>query len=205
MSARLVVLASGEGSTLQAILDACRDPGYGAQVVVVGTDRPGVRALGRAADAGVETFVVRLEDAPSRAEFDARVLAAVGAHDPTVLVLAGYMKLLGPAVVHAFRTVNTHPSLLPAFPGVGAVQQALDAGVKVAGCTVHLVDEGVDTGPILAQRAVEVRPGDTAATLQARIQAVERVLYVEVIGDLARASAQPASAQPATAQPVGAR
>jgi phosphoribosylglycinamide formyltransferase-1 len=186
-----VVLASGEGRTLQALLDAAADPSYGAQVVAVGTDRDGVRALDRALEAGVEAFTVKLSDHPDRPSWDQALADELLRHEPDLVVCAGFMRLLGPAVLEAFpqRVVNTHPALLPSFPGAHAVADALAYGVKVTGVTVHLVDEGVDTGPVLAQAAVEVLPDDTEASLHARIQGVEQPLYVETVGRLARSGA----------------
>ncbi len=181
MPARLVVLASGAGTTLQAVLDACRSPDFGAEVVAVGTDRPGTRAEQRAAEAGVPTWTVELADFPTRKDFDGAVAERLTGDAPDLVVLAGYMKVLGPRVVRGFRLVNTHPSLLPAFPGGTAIRDALAYGVRVTGCTVHEVDEGVDTGPVLAQAAVPVLPGDTEDVLRGRIQAVERGLYVDTI------------------------
>ncbi|SBW28477.1 phosphoribosylglycinamide formyltransferase [Protofrankia symbiont of Coriaria ruscifolia] len=186
MPARLVVLASGVGTTLQAVLDACQDPSFGVEVVAVGTDRFGTGAQERALAAGIPVFSVRLEDFPHREAFDEATAEQIAAHDPDLLVLAGYMKILGKQVVGRFRTVNTHPSLLPAFPGAHAVRDALAHGVKISGVTVHWVDEGVDTGPILAQAAVDVEASDTEETLRTRIQAVERVLYVQTIGRIVR-------------------
>jgi formyltetrahydrofolate-dependent phosphoribosylglycinamide formyltransferase len=182
----MVVLASGAGTTLQAVLDACQDPGFGAEVVAVGTDRVGTGAERRARAAGVPVFMVRLEDYPDRASFDEATAAGITAHRPDLLVLAGYMKILGKAVIDRFPAVNTHPSLLPAFPGAHAVREALAHGVKVSGVTVHWVDEGVDTGPIIAQAAVTVEPGDTEQTLHARIQNVERGLFVATIREIVR-------------------
>ncbi len=181
MTARLVVLASGSGTTLQAVLDATQDQTFGAEVVAVGTDRPGTGAQARAQAAGIPTWTIRLEDATDRSTFDAQVGDAIAAQRPDLVVLAGYLKVLGPAVVRRFRMVNTHPSLLPAFPGAHAIRDALAYGVRVSGCTVHLVDEGVDTGPVLAQAAVAVQEGDTEDSLRERIQAMERVLYVDTI------------------------
>ena len=181
MTARLVVLASGSGTTLQAVLDATQDQTFGAVVVAVGTDRPGTGAQARAQAAGIPTWTIRLEDATDRSTFDAQVGDAIAAQRPDLVVLAGYLKVLGPAVVRRFRMVNTHPSLLPAFPGAHAIRDALAYGVRVSGCTVHLVDEGVDTGPVLAQAAVAVQEGDTEDSLRERIQAMERVLYVDTI------------------------
>jgi phosphoribosylglycinamide formyltransferase-1 len=191
LSARLVVLASGEGRTLQALLDAAADASYGAQVVAVGTDRDGVRAIDRALAARIEAFTVRLDDYPDRASWDAALADELLRHEPDLVVCAGFMRLLGRPVLDAFpdRVVNTHPALLPAFPGPHAVADALAYGVKVTGVTVHLVDEGIDTGPVLAQAAVDVLPGDTEATLHARIQDVEQPLYVDTVGRLARCGA----------------
>ncbi|GAC1333002.1 MAG: phosphoribosylglycinamide formyltransferase [Mycobacteriales bacterium] len=154
--------------------------------MAVGTDRTGVRALERAQEADVPTWVVPLADPTDRAGFDAATAAAIATGRPDLVVCAGYMKLLGPAVVRRFHIVNTHPSLLPAFPGAHAVRDALAYGVKLSGVTVHVVDEGLDTGPVLAQAAVAVLDDDDEATLRARIQAVERPLYVDVVGRLAR-------------------
>jgi phosphoribosylglycinamide formyltransferase-1 len=179
--ARLVVLASGAGTTLQAVLDACRAPSFGAEVVAVGTDRPGTRAEQRARSAGVGTWTVELADFASRSDFDHAVHERLAADRPDLVVLAGYLKLLGPVVVRDFRIVNTHPSLLPAFPGGHAIRDALAYGVRITGCTVHEVDEGVDTGPVLAQAPVPVLPDDTEDVLRGRIQAVERGLYVDTI------------------------
>ena len=184
MPARLVVLASGAGTTLQAVLDACRAPSFGAEVISVGTDRPGTRAELRARDAGIPCWTVALPDFATRPEFDAAVAAELAAARPDLVVLAGYMKVLGADVVRAFRIVNTHPSLLPAFPGGHAIRDALAYGVRITGCTVHEVDEGVDTGPVLAQAPVPVLADDTEDLLRARIQAVERGLYVDTIGRL---------------------
>ncbi len=153
----------------------------------MGTDRPGVRALERAAAAGVRTWVVPLGGAEDRAAFDERTAAAIASDEPDLVVCAGYMKILGPAVVRRFRIVNTHPSLLPAFPGAHAVRDAIAYGVKVSGVTVHVVDEGLDSGPVLAQAAVAVLDDDDEVSLRHRIQAVERPLYVDLVGRLARA------------------
>jgi formyltetrahydrofolate-dependent phosphoribosylglycinamide formyltransferase len=182
--ARLVVLASGAGSTLQAILDASHAPDFPGRVVAVGTDRPGTLAQSRAEQRGIPTWMVQLSEEPDRLAFDAAVAEQIAAGEPDLVVLAGYMKVLGPSVVSRFRIINTHPSLLPAFPGAHAIRDALAYGVRVSGCTVHEVDEGVDTGPILAQAAVPVVNGDDEDSLRARIQATERVLYVQTIRDL---------------------
>lgn len=182
------MLASGRGSTLQALLDAAADPAYGALVVAVGSDRPAAPALRRAQQAGVPSFVVALDDAPDRGAWNERFADAVAEHAPDLVVCAGFMRILGPRFLRRFaaRVVNTHPALLPAFPGAHPVADALAYGVKVSGVTVHLVDEGVDTGPVVAQACVPVLAGDDVAALQRRIQAVERPLYVETVGRLAR-------------------
>ncbi len=182
------MLASGAGTTLQALLDACREPSYDAVVVAVGSDRDGAEALQRAAASDVASFVVRPDDARSRQAWDDALAAAVCSYAPDLVVCAGFMRVLGPEFLRRFpgRVVNTHPSLLPAFPGRHAVADALAYGVTLAGVTVHLVDEGVDTGPVVAQAAVPVLAGDDETALRARIQDVERPLYVDAVGRLAR-------------------
>lgn len=185
---RLVVLVSGTGSNLAALLAAHDDPAYGARVVGVVADRPGIRALDIARDAGVPTAVVALADFPDRAAWDRAVTEAVAVFSPDHVVLAGFMKLLGDAFLGRYggRTINTHPALLPAFPGAHGVRDALAYGVKVTGCTVMVVDAGVDTGPVLAQAAVPVRDDDDEAALHERIKVVERELLVDVVGRIAR-------------------
>ena len=189
--ARLVVLVSGSGTNLQALIDAAAGPGYGAEILAVGADREGVAGLERAERAGLPAFVHRVKDFPDRGAWDDALTAAVAAYEPDLVVTAGFMKILGPEFVAAFagRIVNTHPALLPAFPGAHGVTDALAYGVKVTGCTVHLVDAGVDTGPIIAQGVVEVTDADHADggdALHERIKTVERELLVEVVGRLAR-------------------
>ena len=188
MPARLVVLVSGEGTNLQALIDACRDADYGAQVVAVGADRAGINALNRATEAGIETFTVRLKDHPTRADWDIALTRATKAHAPDLIVLAGFMKLVGRAFLDAFgsRCVNTHPALLPSFPGPHGVRDALAQGVKVTGCTVLLVDEGVDAGPIVAQASVPVKDDDDEPTLHERIKVTERELLVQTVGRMVR-------------------
>ncbi|MFN3006721.1 phosphoribosylglycinamide formyltransferase [Mycolicibacterium wolinskyi] len=183
--ARLVVLASGTGSLLASLLAAAVDD-YPGRVVAVGTDRK-CAALDIAADAGVASYTVRLGDHPDRAAWDAAITAATAEHQPDLVVSAGFMKILGPQFLSAFpgRVVNTHPALLPSFPGAHAVPEALAYGVRVTGCTVHLVDAGMDTGPILAQQVVEVADDDTEETLHERIKVVERRLLVDVLAALA--------------------
>ncbi len=188
MSARLVVLVSGAGTNLQALLDACADPAYGAKVVAVGADRPDIGGTERAERAGVPTFTLRIPDFTSRDDWDAALAEAVAKHEPDLVVSAGFMKILGPHFLARFggRTVNTHPALLPSFPGAHAVRDALAYGVKVTGCTVHFVDEGVDTGPVIAQETVPVGWHDDEDSLHERIKQVERRLLVDVVGRLAR-------------------
>jgi phosphoribosylglycinamide formyltransferase-1 len=188
MRARLVVLVSGAGTNLQALLDACADPGYGAQVVAVGADRAGVPALDRAARAGVPTVVHRVADYPDRADWDRALTASCAEAQPDLIVLAGFMKLVGKDFLAAFggRVINTHPALLPAFPGMHGVRDALAHGVKLTGCTVFLVDAGTDTGPVLAQAAVPVLDEDDEATLHERVKVTERGLLVETVGRMVR-------------------
>lgn len=191
VAARVVVLASGDGTTLQAILDAADDPAYGAEVVALGADRLGTRAQQRADARGIPTWVERVEDHTDRPAFDSAVAGRLAGSRPDLVVLAGYMKILGPAVVDDYRCVNTHPALLPRHPGAHAVRDALAAGDTETGATVHWVDRGVDTGPVLAQVSVPVEPGDDEDTLRARIQAAERPLYVAAVGLLARELIRP--------------
>jgi formyltetrahydrofolate-dependent phosphoribosylglycinamide formyltransferase len=179
--ARIAVLASGSGTTLQAILD---DPELRPFVVAAGTDVPDCTAMTRAGAAGVDTFAVVLTDYPDRDAWNDALADALAAHDPDLVVLAGFMRILGPKVVGRFRIVNTHPALLPAFPGAHAVRDALAAGATETGVTVHWVDEGIDTGPVVAQVAVPVEPEDDEAALLARIQAAEKPLYVTTIRQL---------------------
>jgi phosphoribosylglycinamide formyltransferase-1 len=186
VSARLVVLVSGAGTNLQALLDACVDPAYGVQVVAVGADREGIEGLARAERAGVPTFVARVPDYPTRTDWDVALADTVAAYEPDLVVSAGFMKILGVEFLKRFTVINTHPALLPAFPGAHAVREALAYGVKITGCTVHFVDEGVDTGPVIAQEAVQVRWHDDEESLHERIKQVERRLLVDVVGRLAR-------------------
>lgn len=188
---RLVVLVSGSGTNLQALLDGIAATGaeaYGAEVVAVGADREGIEGLARAERAGLPTFVCKVGDHPARQEWDAALAEAVAAHEPDLVVSAGFMKIVGKEFLARFggRFVNTHPALLPSFPGAHAVRDALAYGVKVTGCTVHFVDDGVDTGPIIAQRAVEILDEDDESALHERIKEVERRLLVDVVGRLAR-------------------
>jgi phosphoribosylglycinamide formyltransferase 1 len=183
--ARLVVLASGTGSLLASLLDAAVAD-YPARVVAVGVDRD-CRAIEIATEASLPTFTVRLADHLDRDAWDAALTDAVAAHAPDLIVSAGFMKILGPQFLTQFcgRILNTHPTLLPAFPGAHGVADALAYGVKVTGCTVHLVDPGTDTGPILAQQPIPVLDDDDEETLHERIKVTERRLLVDVVAAVA--------------------
>ncbi|MCH9730079.1 MAG: phosphoribosylglycinamide formyltransferase [Actinomycetia bacterium] len=183
--ARVVVLASGTGSLLGTLLDSAVGD-YPARVVAVGTDRV-CTALDVAAAASVPAFTMPLTDYPDRAAWDDAIANATAAYEPDLVVSAGFMKILGPSFLSTFpaRVINTHPALLPAFPGAHAVSEALAYGVRVTGCTVHLVDAGTDSGPILAQQAVAVLSDDDEATLHERIKVIERQLLVDVLEALA--------------------
>ena len=187
--ARLVVLVSGSGSNLQALLDASADPAYGAQVVAVGADRSGIAGLDRAAAAGVPTFVDPVKAYETRDDWDAALAAHVAEFKPDLIVSAGFLKLVGPKFLAAFgdRYINTHNALLPAFPGIHGPRDALAYGVKIAGATLFFVDAGVDTGPIIAQVAVPVLDDDTEETLTERIKVAERAQLVDQVGRLVRA------------------
>jgi phosphoribosylglycinamide formyltransferase-1 len=183
--ARLVVLASGTGSLLESLLEAAVGD-YPGRIVAVGVDRE-CRAQDVAAAASLPSYRIRLGDYPDRETWDAAITDATAAHDPDLIVSAGFMKILGPQFLSRFmgHILNTHPALLPAFPGAHAVPDALEYGVKVTGCSVHLVDAGTDTGPILAQEAVPVLDDDDVATLHERIKVVERQLLVDVLAAVA--------------------
>ncbi|WP_125773784.1 phosphoribosylglycinamide formyltransferase [Antribacter gilvus] len=185
---RLVVLVSGGGSNLAALLAAHDDGAYGARVVGVLTDNPAAGALELARDAGVASVVVSPKDFEDRAAWNDGVAEAVAVFRPDLVVLAGFMRILAPSFVRRYegRLINTHPALLPSFPGAHGVRDALAHGVKVTGCTVHLVDDGVDTGPIIAQVAVPVLDGDDEHALHERIKVAERALLVETVGRVAR-------------------
>ena len=182
----MVVLVSGGGTNLAALLDATSASDYPANVVGVGSDRTGAPALERAAAADIETFVVPPDQHPSRAAWDLALADATAVYRPDLVVLAGFMRLVGPVFLKRFpqRVINTHPALSPSFPGMHAPQEALDHGVKVTGCTIFIVDDGVDTGPILAQAAVPVLDDDSVESLHERIKEHERALLVRVVADL---------------------
>jgi len=188
MNARLVVLASGEGTNLQALIDASASPDYGATVVAVGADRDNIGALDRAAKSNIPAFILRVRDFGSREEWDQALTASCARYEPDLIVCAGFMKLVGTAFLARFagRCLNTHPALLPSFPGMHGVKEALEYGVKVTGCTVFIVDEGVDAGPVLAQAAVPVLDNDDQKTLHERIKVAERALLVATVGRMAR-------------------
>lgn len=187
MSYRLAVLVSGSGTLLQSLIDAQAAGELCAEIVAVGADRDGIEALARAERAGIPTFVRTLAKGADRAAWDAGLADALASYDPDLVVSAGFMKLLGESCLARFdgRIINTHPALLPSFPGMHGVRDALAHGVQVTGCTVFVVDDGVDTGRILAQEPVRVLPGDTEATLHERIKVVERTLLVDTINALA--------------------
>ncbi|MFQ5967666.1 MAG: phosphoribosylglycinamide formyltransferase [Acidimicrobiia bacterium] len=185
----IAVLVSGSGTNLQAIIDrAAADKDFGARIAVVLSDRPDVRALRRAAAAGIDTEVIPWSDHPGREAFTKAICDAAESYGAETLVLAGFMRILSPEAIERFpnRILNIHPALLPSFPGCDSVIDALSHGVKVTGVTVHFVDEEVDHGPIIAQKAIAVRPDDTPETLHGRIQAVEHRLYPSVIKALAQ-------------------
>jgi phosphoribosylglycinamide formyltransferase 1 len=188
MNARLVVLVSGAGTNLQALIDVGQDPDYGATVVAVGADRDGIAALDRAKGANIPTFTRKVGDFPTRDAWDDALAVACAEYHPDLIVCAGFMKLVGKSFMARFngRCLNTHPALLPSFPGMHGVRDALAYGVKVTGCTVFLVDEGVDAGPVLAQAAVPVHDDDDETTLHERIKVAERALLVDTVGRMAR-------------------
>lgn len=189
----MVVLVSGSGTLLQALLDAERAGELAAETVAVGSDRASAYGLVRAREAGVATFVHPLAPDADRVAWDAELTRRVAVHEPDLVVSAGFMKLVGAAFLEQFagRMINTHPALLPSFPGMHGVRDALAYGVKVTGATVFTVDGGVDTGTILAQEPVRVLPGDTVDSLHERIKIAERRLLVDTVNALARSSAAP--------------
>ena len=185
---RIVVLVSGSGTLLQSVIDASREPSYGVEIVAVGSDRTKAYGLTRAQQAGIATFALPYRKGEDRAAWDAELTEQVASHHPDLVVSAGFMKLVGESFLARFggRMLNTHPALLPSFPGMHGVRDALAHGVKVSGATLFEVDSGVDSGRIIAQRAVEVLDGDDEETLHERIKVAERELLVEHLGRLAR-------------------
>jgi phosphoribosylglycinamide formyltransferase-1 len=188
MPSRLVVLASGAGTNLQALLDACAEESYGAQVVAVGADPDGCAALDRAHSRGIPTFTHRVKDFSERTAWDRALAGSCATHRPDLVISAGFMKLVGPDFLAAFggRFINSHPALLPSFPGMHGVRDALRYGVKVSGCTIFLVDAGVDDGPVIAQQCVPVLDDDDEASLHERIKVTERALLVQTVGRMVR-------------------
>jgi phosphoribosylglycinamide formyltransferase-1 len=188
VTARIVVLVSGTGTNLQALLDACSDPAYGADIVAVGADRTGTRAIERARSAGVDVFELSVASSADRDSWDVALAKQVASYQPDLVVSAGFMKLAGAAFLSRFggRFINTHPALLPAFPGMHAPRDALAHGVKVTGATLFVVDAGVDSGPIVAQTVVPVEDDDTDDTLHERIKTAERVMLVDTVGRMVR-------------------
>ncbi|MBA3338488.1 MAG: phosphoribosylglycinamide formyltransferase [Geodermatophilaceae bacterium] len=187
--ARLIVLASGAGTLLQALLDAQAEPAYPAEVVAVVSDRPGAQALARADRLGLPGELVVLADFADREAWDKALAEAVADHRPDLVVLAGFMRILSPGFLARFarRVINTHPALLPSFPGAHAVRDALIAGVSVTGASVIWVDEGIDTGQVIARTEVPVLAGDDESSLHERIKVVEREMLVRVVAELVAA------------------
>lgn len=186
MTLPIVVLVSGSGTLLQSLIDAGADPIYPARIVAVGADRPGTLGERRALDAGIPTFVEPVRAHPDRGAWDEALADRIAQHSPELVVSAGFMKILGSATLSRHTVINTHPALLPSFPGAHAVRDALAYGVTVTGTTCHVVDGGVDTGPIIEQRIVAVAPGDTEDSLHERIKVAERAMIVDVVARIAR-------------------
>ncbi|MGO4187975.1 phosphoribosylglycinamide formyltransferase [Pseudarthrobacter sp. TAF60_1] len=186
---RIVVLVSGTGSNLQAVIDAVKSGELAVEIAAVGADREGTYGVERSSEAGLETFVVNFNSFPTRDEWDAALTAKVASYAPDVVVSSGFMRIVSADFIDAFngKYLNTHPALLPAFPGAHGVRDAMAYGVKVTGCTVHWADAGVDTGPIIAQEAVTIEPGDSEDSLHERIKVVERRLLVQTLASLAAA------------------
>ncbi|WP_026128845.1 phosphoribosylglycinamide formyltransferase [Nocardiopsis prasina] len=182
----MVVLISGTGSNMAALMEAAKDPEYGAEIVAVGTDREGTRGVEVAEAAGIPAFVVPFRSFSDRSAWDAAMSDRIAEHEPDLVVSAGFMRILGPAVIGRHQAVNIHPALLPSFPGAHAVRDALAHGVRVTGTTIHFLDEGVDSGPIIDQVAVPVEDGDDESSLHERIKVVERRMLVDTVGRLAR-------------------
>ncbi|MBM7621986.1 phosphoribosylglycinamide formyltransferase-1 [Bacillus tianshenii] len=183
---RIAIFASGSGSNFQAILDACREGRLDATPALLICDKPGAYAVERAERAGVQAISFVPKEYGDKAAYENAVLHQLQEHKIDFIVLAGYMRLIGPTLLSAYknRIVNIHPSLLPAFPGLDAIGQALDYGVKVTGITIHFVDEGMDTGPIIEQVAIEVAEDETRESLQKKIQAIEHIFYPKTLHQL---------------------
>ena len=184
----IAVLVSGRGTNLQALIDAAADARYAARIAVVISDRPGIRALARAEAASIPAIVVDWPGVAHRDAFTNALCDEARAHGAEALILAGFMRILAPTAIDRFpdRIINTHPALLPSFPGAHAIAEALAYGAKLTGVTVHFVDEEVDRGPIILQEAIRIGAGDDETTLRAKVQAVEHRVYPEVVDALAR-------------------
>jgi phosphoribosylglycinamide formyltransferase-1 len=184
---KIAVFASGNGSNFQALADGARDGRIDAEIRLLVCDKPGAPVIGRAEAAGIETYVFRPREYPSREAYEREILIELKRRGIELVVLAGYMRIVTPVLVNAYygRMINVHPSLLPAFPGVNGIGQALEYGVKVTGVTVHFVDSGLDSGPIIAQEALAVEPGDTEETLAARIHPIEHRMLLQVVQQFA--------------------
>ncbi|MFD2114374.1 phosphoribosylglycinamide formyltransferase [Paenibacillus yanchengensis] len=184
---RIAIFASGQGSNFQAIADAVQHRKLDCSIELLVCDKPAAPVVERAHQSGVEAFVFQPKQYASRADYEAEILLELQKRSVDLIVLAGYMRIITNTLVEPYygKMINIHPSLLPAFPGVAAMEQALEYGVKVTGVTVHFVDGGMDTGPIIAQQAVDIRPDETIETLAARIHAVEQELYPAVINQIA--------------------
>ncbi|MCR2804519.1 phosphoribosylglycinamide formyltransferase [Paenibacillus soyae] len=185
---RIAVFASGQGTNFQAIADAVREGKLDVSIELLVCDKPSAPVIERAVHAGVETYVFKPKDFPSREAYETVILEELRKREVDLIVLAGYMRILTPALVEPYegRMINIHPSLLPSFPGINAIGQALEHGVKVTGVTVHYVDGGLDSGPIIAQTAVVIREEDTEDSLAARIHEAEQELYPRVVGQIAQ-------------------
>jgi len=183
---RIVALVSGTGSNLQAVIDAIASGELDVEIAAVGADKYGTYGVERSAAAGIETFVVNFRDFAERAEWNHALTETCLSYAPDYVVSSGFMRIVGEEFINAFdgTYINTHPALLPSFPGAHGVRDALAYGVKITGCTVHIADAGVDTGPILAQTAVAVMPDDTEDTLHERIKVAERALLIKTLAEL---------------------
>lgn len=186
MTTRIAIFASGSGSNFQAITDACRKGLLDATPALLVCDRPGAYVVERATEADIPYFAFAPKSYQNKEEFEGHILRELARYEVDFIVLAGYMRLVGPTLLNAFkgRIVNIHPSLLPAFPGLDAVGQALDYGVKLTGVTIHFVDEGMDTGPIIAQQAIEIGPEATREILETKIHEVEHSFYPQTLQQL---------------------
>ncbi|WMT20318.1 phosphoribosylglycinamide formyltransferase [Parageobacillus toebii] len=182
----IAIFASGSGTNFQAIVDAVKNGIVPARVALLVCDKPGAKVIERAERERIPTFIFSPKDYDSKAEFEQAILAELRKHEIEFIALAGYMRLIGPTLLDAYegKIVNIHPSLLPAFPGKDAIGQAYRAGVKITGVTIHYVDEGMDTGPIIAQRAIAIHEGESLAQLEERIHEVEHELYPAVLKTL---------------------